>query len=146
MLYSKSDKKCTRDQNNVHNSDSTEVSRADFMTPSTFIFLSENQLFLTFGNRTVAVGNFRSELVTSFEDHVLWHPDCNTNNIYITTEQDLIISYCKTEYDDPLTDGNGKCLAKVKAKNSTPLDECCCGGINVISNRDGNVECDEGDF
>jgi hypothetical protein len=29
-----------------------------------------------------------------FEDHQLWHPDCNTNNIYITSQQDLIISYC----------------------------------------------------
>lgn len=41
--------------------------------------------------------NFRGELVTSFEDHLLWHPDCNTNNIYITSDQDLIISYCKSE-------------------------------------------------
>ena len=66
------------------------------MTPSAFIFLYENQLFLTFRNRTVVVWNFRGELVTSFEDHLLWHPDCNTNNIYITSDQDLIISYCKS--------------------------------------------------
>ena len=26
---------------------------------------------------------------------MLWHNDCNTNNIYITSEQDVIISYCK---------------------------------------------------
>nr|GEX26760.1 hypothetical protein [Tanacetum cinerariifolium] len=78
------------------------------MTPSAFIFLYENQLFLTFRNRTVAVWNFRGELVTSFEDHLLWHPDCNTNNIYITSDQDLIISYCKTESDDPLTEGHGR--------------------------------------
>lgn len=67
------------------------------MTPSAFIFLYENHLFLTFRNRTVAVWNFGGELVTSFEDHLLWHPDCNTNNIYITSDQDLIISYCKAE-------------------------------------------------
>lgn len=78
------------------------------MTPSAFIFLYENQLFLTFRNRTVAVWNFRGELVTSFEDHLLWHPDCNTNNIYITSDQDLIISYCKADSDDPLSEGNGK--------------------------------------
>lgn len=77
------------------------------MTPSAFIFLYENQLFLTFRNRTVAVWNFRGELVTSFEDHLLWHPDCNTNNIYITSDQDLIISYCKADSDDPLSEGNG---------------------------------------
>ncbi|MQM01801.1 hypothetical protein Taro_034557 [Colocasia esculenta] len=81
----------------VRNSELTEVSRTEFMTPSAFIFLYENHLFLTFRNRTVAVWNFKGELVTSFEDHLLWHPDCNTNNIYITSDQDLIISYCKAE-------------------------------------------------
>lgn len=92
------------------------------MTPSAFIFLYENQLFLTFRNRTVAVWNFRGELVTSFEDHLLWHPDCNTNNIYITSDQDLIISYCKADSDDPLSEGNGNfffiqhaiCIARIQ--------------------------------
>ena len=84
-----------------------EVSKSDFMTPSAFIFLYENQLFLTFRNRTASVWNFRGELVTSFDDHLLWHPDCNTNNIYITSGQDLIISYCKVNSDDP-ADINGK--------------------------------------
>nr|ADE75817.1 unknown [Picea sitchensis] len=112
----------------VRNSQLTEVSRAEFLTPSAFIFLYENQLFLTFRNRTVAVWNFRGELVTSFEDHLLWHPDCNTNNIYITSDQDLIISYCKAL---PLSSGaeenvgsinisnilTGKCLAKIRAND-----------------------------
>jgi WD40 repeat protein len=120
----------------VRNSEQTEVSRTEFMTPSAFIFLYENQLFLTFRNRTVAVWNFRGELVTSFEDHLLWHPDCNTNNIYITSDQDLIISYCKADSDDPLegTAGSinisniltGKCLAKIKASNGVPLKTCDC--------------------
>ncbi|KAK9063298.1 hypothetical protein SSX86_017168 [Deinandra increscens subsp. villosa] len=129
----------------VRNSVLTEVSRTEFMTPSAFIFLYENQLFLTFRNRTVAVWNFRGELVTSFEDHLLWHPDCNTNNIYITSDQDLIISYCKTKSDGSLTQKNegsinisniltGKCLAKINAKNGLPLDECSRCGINMISN------------
>ncbi|KAK3422768.1 hypothetical protein EUGRSUZ_G03173 [Eucalyptus grandis] len=123
----------------VRNFELTEVGRSEFMTPSAFIFLYENQLFLTFRNRTVAVWNFRGELVTSFEDHLLWHPDCNTNNIYITSDQDLIISYCKADAEDPLSEGNGsinvsniltgKCLAKVKASNSVPVeDECSCSG------------------
>lgn len=123
----------------VRNAELTEVSRTEFMTPSAFIFLYENQLFLTFRNRTVAVWNFRGELVTSFEDHLLWHPDCNTNNIYITSDQDLIISYCKADTDDPLSEANagsinisniltGKCLAKIKAANSFPMDECNCSG------------------
>ena len=39
--------------------------------------------------------NFRGEMVTRFEDHVLWHPDSNTSNIYITSKQDYILSYCR---------------------------------------------------
>ncbi|KAL3622029.1 hypothetical protein CASFOL_034225 [Castilleja foliolosa] len=132
----------------VRNTEITEVSRTEFMTPSAFIFLYENQLFLTFRNRTVAVWNFRGELVTSFEDHLLWHPDCNTNNIYITSDQDLIISYCKADAEEPLSDGHagsinisniltGKCLAKIKASNGLPTNECYCsldcGGKNCNS-------------
>jgi hypothetical protein len=41
-----------------------EVDHTDFIAPSAFIFLYENQLFLTFKQRTVAVWNFRGELVT----------------------------------------------------------------------------------
>ncbi|KAK4582104.1 hypothetical protein RGQ29_025322 [Quercus rubra] len=120
----------------VRNAELMEVSRAEFMTPSAFIFLYENQLFLTFRDRTVAVWNFRGELVTSFEDHLLWHPDCNTNNIYITSDQDLIISYCKADSDEQWMEGNagsinisniltGKCLAKINATNGSPKgDEC----------------------
>eukprot|EP00898_Chlorokybus_atmophyticus_P004301 jgi/Chlat1/4872/Chrsp31S04889 len=111
----------------VRTSELVEVSRTDFMTPSAFIFLYENQLFLTFRNRTVALWNFRGEIVTSFEDHLLWYPDCNTNNIYITSDQDLIISYCKPHPDDRRIEGHmvgsinissiltGKCLAKIQA-------------------------------
>ena len=68
---------------------------SQFITPSAFIFLYENQLFLTFRKGNVEVWDFRGNLVTTFEDHMLWHNDCNTNNIYITSEQDVIISYCK---------------------------------------------------
>ncbi|CAK9145873.1 unnamed protein product [Ilex paraguariensis] len=129
----------------VRNSELTEVSRTEFMTPSAFIFLYENQLFLTFRNRTVAVWNFRGELVTSFEDHLLWHPDCNTNNIYITSDQDLIISYCKADSDDLLSDGNGsinisniltgKCLAKIKANNSFPMGSSICSDRTCNSKK-----------
>lgn len=34
----------------------------------------ENNLFLTFRSRVVTVWNFKGEQVTTFEDHVLWHP------------------------------------------------------------------------
>ncbi|XP_078429575.1 uncharacterized protein LOC144701703 isoform X2 [Wolffia australiana] len=99
----------------VRNSELTEVSRTEFMTPSAFIFLYENHLFLTFRNQTVAVWNFKGELVTSFEDHLLWHPDCNTNNIYITSDQDLIISYCKS--DEGCNDDGGAAVGSINMSN-----------------------------
>ncbi|XP_018677502.1 uncharacterized protein LOC103974900 isoform X1 [Musa acuminata AAA Group] len=134
----------------VRDSELTEVSRTEFMTPSAFIFLYENHLFLTFRNRTVAVWNFRGELVTSFEDHLLWHPDCNTNNIYITSDQDLIISYCKAEegcgdegevsavgsinMSNILT---GKCIAKISASDPalqiSPRRRCETGRSSIRS-------------
>jgi len=113
----------------VRSSELIEVNVSKFMTPSAFIFLYENNLFLTFRNRTVAVWNFRGDLVTSFEDHLLWHHDCSTNNIYITSDQDLIISYCKSEAvaEDgtvvPVGSINmseimtGKCIAKITAND-----------------------------
>ncbi|XP_044481959.1 uncharacterized protein LOC123208462 [Mangifera indica] len=131
----------------VRNAELMEVNSTEFMTPSAFIFLYENQLFLTFRNRTVSVWNFRGELVTSFEDHLLWHPDCNTNNIYITSDQDLIISYCKAEPEDKWMEGNagsinvssiltGKCLAKINATSgSSKVDECSSSVGPVVSSK-----------
>eukprot|EP00271_Cylindrocystis_brebissonii_P014241 TRINITY_DN35535_c0_g1_i1.p1 TRINITY_DN35535_c0_g1~~TRINITY_DN35535_c0_g1_i1.p1 ORF type:complete len:554 (+),score=62.85 TRINITY_DN35535_c0_g1_i1:195-1856(+) len=98
-----------------------EVSRTEFMTPTAFIFLYENRLFLTFRNRTVSVWNFRGEMVTSFEDHVLWYPDCNTNNIYITSDQDLIMSYCKS--------GGGEDLPGVANQSSINISNILTGKL-----------------
>ncbi|WOK93239.1 hypothetical protein Cni_G01934 [Canna indica] len=81
----------------VRNSEFTEDSTTEFVIPSAFIFLYENHLFLTFRNKTIAVWNFRGDLVTSFEYHLRWHLDYKTNNIYTTSDQDIIISYCKAE-------------------------------------------------
>eukprot|EP00310_Coccolithus_braarudii_P024496 CAMPEP_0183345542 /NCGR_PEP_ID=MMETSP0164_2-20130417/10938_1 /TAXON_ID=221442 /ORGANISM="Coccolithus pelagicus ssp braarudi, Strain PLY182g" /LENGTH=382 /DNA_ID=CAMNT_0025516693 /DNA_START=242 /DNA_END=1391 /DNA_ORIENTATION=+ len=106
----------------VYTSAVVRVEATDFPTPAAFIFLFENQLFLTFRNRGVAVWNFRGEMVTDFDDHVLHHADTSTNNIVITSAQDYIISYCRQ------TDSNsgssmsainvshiltGRCVAKI---------------------------------
>ncbi|KAK1437188.1 hypothetical protein QVD17_02976 [Tagetes erecta] len=118
----------------VRNAEVKEVSRTEFMTPSAFIFLYENQLFLTFRNQTVSVWNFRGELLTSFEDHELWHSDCNTNNIYITSDQGLIISFCKGDSNDQQISGKagsinisniwtGKCVAKINSSNAILDDD-----------------------
>ncbi|XP_029129547.1 uncharacterized protein LOC109810085 isoform X3 [Cajanus cajan] len=101
----------------------------------------ENENLQILDVRTFELTEVSRKLVTSFEDHLLWHPDCNTNNIYITSDQDLIISYCKADSDDSLAEGNagsinvsniltGKCLAKIRASNSFPVDSNCSCGEN----------------
>ncbi|XP_076906443.1 uncharacterized protein LOC143577892 [Bidens hawaiensis] len=125
----------------VRNAEVKEVNKTEFMTPSAFIFLYENQLFLTFRNQTVSVWNFRGELVTSFEDHELWHSDCNTNNIYITSDQGLIISFCKSDSNDQRISGKagsinisniwtGKCVAKINTANAVLSDDSKRQGAN----------------
>uniref|UniRef100_A0A7N0RAP1 Transducin/WD40 repeat-like superfamily protein n=1 Tax=Kalanchoe fedtschenkoi TaxID=63787 RepID=A0A7N0RAP1_KALFE len=118
----------------VQSFEQIEVSKSKFTTPSAFIFLYENQMFLTFKDGTVSVWNFHGELVTSFDDHLLWHPDCNTNNIYITSGQDLIFSYCKTNTDDIWMEKKvgsinisniltGKCMAKITVDSAFRKDD-----------------------
>lgn len=87
-----------------------EVSGTESITPTTIMFLSENQLYLTIRNSKLAVWNLDGEIVSSFEDLFLWHPDLDTNKIYITTDEDLIISYCKDDSEDSSTEGNGNFL------------------------------------
>jgi len=81
----------------VHTGAVVSVDRTEFVTPSAFIFLYENNLFLTFRARQVTVWNFRGEQVTHFEDHELWHPETNTSNIFITAAQDYIVSFCRPQ-------------------------------------------------
>eukprot|EP00743_Colponemidia_sp_Colp-15_P007654 GILK01008284.1.p1 GENE.GILK01008284.1~~GILK01008284.1.p1 ORF type:complete len:427 (+),score=50.12 GILK01008284.1:82-1362(+) len=97
----------------------TEVSRTRFHTPSAFVFLYESQLFITFRHQGAAVWNFKGQLVTRFEDLTLMHCDCNMNNIYITSRQDLVVSYCKDKsHRGALHVSNiqtGKCVARIHA-------------------------------
>ena len=114
----------------VRSGDVIRVPEQRFQTPSAFIFLYENQLFLTFRENTVTVWNLSGDKITSFEDHELWHPDCNTNNIYITAKQDIIVSFCRdkstTEHGLSSIKGavnissifTGKCVAKIAAADS----------------------------
>jgi len=64
---------------------------------------------------------------SSFEDHCLHQPDINTNNIFITTHQDLIISYSKKDNFHPgsvnVSDiRSGKCIAQIKSKSEVFSD------------------------
>ncbi|KAA8495097.1 hypothetical protein FVE85_3338 [Porphyridium purpureum] len=102
----------------VRTGDIVEVARSKFLTPSAFIFLYQSHMFLTFRNGQVTVWNFKGELVTTFDDHRLWYQDTNTNNIYITGNQELIISYCKQQECSHgsiniSSIAKGKCFAKI---------------------------------
>ncbi|KAK1399725.1 Transducin/WD40 repeat-like superfamily protein [Heracleum sosnowskyi] len=122
----------------VRTSELIEVSENEFVTPTGFYFLYESQLLLTFRDRTVAVWNSGGDLVTSYEDHLIWHPDSKSNIIFLTN-QNLIISYCKVHSNDrqeaqkagSVNISNiltGKCLAKINAGNTHLLKECECSG------------------
>lgn len=117
----------------VRTAELISVERSHFLTPSAFIFLYEKRMFLTFRKRQVSVWSFRGELVTTFEDHLLWHSDSHTNSIYITQNQDLILSYCNA--GDASEEGesppgtinvswiaNGKSLAKISNKPAAETD------------------------
>lgn len=113
----------------VRTAEVVSVPRSQFLTPSAFIFLYERRMFLTFRQRQVSVWSFTGELVTTFEDHILWHSDSHTNSIYITQHQDLIMSYCHGGNSDAgdLNEGSinvswitsGKNLAKIAAYESS---------------------------
>ena len=68
-------------------------------------------------------------MVTAFDDHTLWHPDTYTNNIYITSTQDYIVSYCRRSDTDSGAGGGvhissiltGKCVARLA--DGAPLPE-----------------------
>lgn len=83
---------------NVRTRERTEVERSHFLTPNSFIFLHESEIFLTFEQRRVNVWNFKGErVVTQFDDHVLYRSDASNSLIYITQKQDIIVSYCQNE-------------------------------------------------
>jgi hypothetical protein len=83
-----------------------EVSKTEFVNPTSVIFLQRLHLFLTFHGRSMSVWNYRGEPVTYFEDHVLWYPDC-TRRVCITGNQDIVVSYCRPDPDHPSTHGKG---------------------------------------
>ena len=132
----------------VHTGDVVEVSQTEFVTPNAFIFLYENNLFLTFRQRQVTAWNFKGEQVTTFDDHTLWHPDTNTNNIFITAAQDYIISFCKADrIEGGPTRGSvnvshiltGKCVAKVYEPQASS-DEREHGSSQSLGTDDSDEE------
>lgn len=79
----------------VRTSELIEVVDTEFFNPSALIFLYRKNLFMCFQGTKLEVWSFHGELFTSFEDNTLQHGIVNSNNIYITDDQEIIISYCK---------------------------------------------------
>lgn len=100
----------------------TEVERTNFLTPNSFIFLYESELFLTFQRRSVNVWNFRGERMTDFEDHMLFRSDSNNSSVYITQRQDMIVSYCQQEGECSHGSINVSCIDSGKS-----LGKITCG-------------------
>ena len=93
----------------VRSSELIEISATKFVNPQALVVLYGRNLFLISRNRTATVWNFQGELVTSFEDHLLWHDNVwSANDIYITKDEGRIISYCKSEAVED--DGTGALL------------------------------------
>lgn len=129
-----------------HPRPSALASRLTLRRPPSAISLLPSCCAPTFSGRSgrhVTVWNFRGEVVTTFEDHTLWHADTNTNNIFITAAQDYIISYCRPNDGDlraPPGRGmvhvshilTGKCVSRLagKVRSRTRL-----GGSGGTRNR-----------
>jgi hypothetical protein len=70
------------------------------------------------------------------------YPDCNTNNIYINPEQDLLISYCKNKQNN---DGKGslnisniltgKLISKICTNNKQETEEICDDQYSVSTHQ-----------
>lgn len=102
----------------------------------------------------VAVWNFKGQLVTSFEDHILLDRECNTNNIYITSEQDVLISCChcsqhrRRDIEDENDEGSDRGLPgdpdDVRSKlNSRPVS---INVSNILTGTVSSLKSNSGEF
>jgi hypothetical protein len=117
-----------------------------FPAPSAFVFLYELRLFLTFSEADICVWNFRGEKVATFENREVLKAHCNTNSIYISKSQDLMISYVPPS---PFKDNNGMYTfpdnAAGKIKVTRVLDGKCLARISHPKARDATPYVQAGD-
>jgi hypothetical protein len=71
------------------------VVEIDFRPPNAFIFLFENELFLTFLNQEVLAWNMKGEIITRFANHRLKNPTTDTSTVSLNTTQQVLISFCE---------------------------------------------------
>mmetsp|Transcript_42037 Transcript_42037/g.68203 ORF Transcript_42037/g.68203 Transcript_42037/m.68203 type:complete len:470 (+) Transcript_42037:210-1619(+) len=125
------------------------IPRKSFVTPNAFIFLYALQKFLTFRFHSVSVWNFNGELVTNLADNVMWLPE-NSNNVFITSQQDMIFSYSR----QPILDGShssgcitvscihtGRCIQRVRChSHEHTQDECPLENVTAVFYNDERGE------
>ncbi len=82
----------------------------------------------------VSAWNFQGDQVTKFEDHVLWHTDTSTSNVFITPAQAYNISFCQPK---PKSVGNGDDADGMATATTTSSSVEPRGTINVSDIRSG---------
>jgi hypothetical protein len=126
---------------------SKEIAVHQFVAPNSFIFLDKIRRFLIFRGHTVTLFNFRGERVSTFEDHMLWLPDSNMNNVFISSAQDVMISFCRNTDIGSMPGSinvssikTGKLLAKVAANATTGLEAAVEGRLDSWEEERGDEE------
>ena len=110
--------------------DVTVVPESRFSTPSSFVFLHLQRLFLAFWQNRVEAYDFRGHRVHQFEDSTLRSPDPNSYAYTLSQDHDLLLAFCRNESDtDTLAHASinvscirtGKLLAKLTAPRPPPV-------------------------
>jgi hypothetical protein len=65
-----------------------------------FHALHGRNLFLSFQNNSTELRDLQGDIVRNFEDHVLDELNCVDDKLFITKDEDVIISGCKSEGKD----------------------------------------------
>jgi WD40 repeat protein len=117
-----------------------EITTTTTLTPSAFIFLYEAELFLTFLDQNVHVWDFKGNELQKFESH-----QSQSNAVYITSSQDLIISMNHSTVPNISSSINvseiltGRCLTQIKANSSDPRRMAALQDITALYyNEDRN--------
>ncbi|EOD04909.1 hypothetical protein EMIHUDRAFT_460217 [Emiliania huxleyi CCMP1516] len=106
------------------------VAAGQLQAPSSTLHLYERNLFLAVSGRALAVFSLQGDRLLGMEDHTLWcDGESAMSNLYVTTAQDVVLSYCARPNTDRRAGGTinvsslrtGECVAKLAA--GAPLPE-----------------------
>mmetsp|Transcript_48788 Transcript_48788/g.156855 ORF Transcript_48788/g.156855 Transcript_48788/m.156855 type:complete len:472 (+) Transcript_48788:113-1528(+) len=107
-----------------------QVAAGQLQAPSSTLHLYERNLFLAVSQRALAVFSLQGDRLLGMEDHTLWcDGESAMSNLYVTTAQDFVLSYCARPNTDRRAGGTinvsslrtGECVAKLAA--GAPLPE-----------------------